>query len=44
MVTSKVLNPERLKKIEGNRERLASGLTCLKIIFKFADNFFSLQV
>ena len=27
MVTSKVLNPERLKKIKGNREKLASRLT-----------------
>ena len=25
---SKVLNPERLKKIKGNRETLASRLTC----------------
>ena len=28
VVTSKILNPERLKKIKGNREKLASRLTC----------------
>ena len=27
-ITSKVLNSERLKKIKGNREILASRLTC----------------
>ena len=39
MVTSKILNPERLKKIKGNRDTLASRVTSQSFSSSLATSF-----